>query len=86
MVKWVDSAEPADNADIEPADFPKPQTLTNIGYLVKEHSDYVVVAGAIKPDPAGTTYDYVIAIPRQSVVFVSDLRVDKKADGVGSSV
>jgi hypothetical protein len=73
IVEWLDSAEPADNSDIEPVDFPAPQIITNIGYLVHEHSEYVVIAGGIKPDPNGTTYDYVIAIPRVAVRALSDL-------------
>ena len=72
IVEWVDSCEPADNSDIEPADFPAPQIITNTGYLVSEHSDYVVLAGGIKPDVGGVTYDYVIAIPRVAIRNVQD--------------
>jgi hypothetical protein len=73
IVEWVDSAEPANNSDIEPADFPAPQSLTNTGYLVEEHDSYIVVAGAMKSDPSLTTYDYVIAIPRVAIRSIGDL-------------
>lgn len=73
IVEWLDSAEPADNSDIEPADFPAPQVITNTGYLVQEHSDYVVIAGGEKPDTNGTTYDYVIAIPRVAIRALNEL-------------
>jgi hypothetical protein len=73
IVEWTDSAEPASNSDVEPADFPAPQILTNTGYLVEEHDSYIVVAGAMKPDPSLTTYDYVIAIPRVALISMEDL-------------
>ena len=73
IVEWTDSAEPARNSDIEPADFPAPQEISNTGYLVEEHDSYIVVAGAIKPDPSLTTYDYVIAIPRVAIRSIGDL-------------
>lgn len=73
IVEWTDSAEPANNSDIEPAEFPAPQIITNLGYLVQEHDKYIVIAGAIKPDPSLTTYDYVIAIPRVAIRSIGDL-------------
>ena len=80
MVEWVDSAEPADNSDIEPTDFPAPQLLTNLGYLVENKSDYLVIAGARKPDPVQTSYDYVIAIPRVAILNMYNLVADSPFD------
>ena len=80
LVEWVDSGEPADNSDVEPQDFPEPQILCNLGYLVKQHSDYLTVAGARKPDVNGTTYDYVISIPREAVRNVYRLHADTSAE------
>lgn len=77
-VTWLDSAEPADNSDLELSELPSPQVLENVGYLLVEADDHIVLVGAVKPPMLGQmlpTYDYAIAIPRVSIQCVENLVV-----------
>ena len=71
LVRWVDSAEPIDNREIEYVELPRPQDIEQYGILLKSEPDHIVVAGAVKGE-AGTSgrdsYDYVIAIPTVAVL------------------
>lgn len=76
MVEWLDSCEPANNSDLEVADFPAPQVITSLGWLAKEEPDYIVVVSAIKVDDhVGISYDYAISIPRVSIMRVFDVEI-----------
>jgi len=65
VVFWIDSCEPISNAEVERHDVPEPQKITQCGFLIKETSEYVSIAGAVKEDPE--VYDYVITIPKFAV-------------------
>tara|TARA_Y100000589_G_scaffold222388_1_gene209925 strand:+ start:3223 stop:3519 length:297 start_codon:yes stop_codon:yes gene_type:complete len=71
FVDWVDSCEPADNSDIDVYDMPEPQRLFNVGFLLHDEEDHIVVAGGFKP--ALETFDYVIAIPRVAINAIRPL-------------
>ena len=64
-VEWIDSCEPADNAEIESHEIPELQTIIQVGYMIKETEISVSVAGAWKPELS--TFDYVITIPRVAI-------------------
>lgn len=66
ICEWIDSAEPADNAEVEASDFVEPQVIYQVGLLVQERSTYITIAGAFKPGPV-FTYDYTISIPRTAI-------------------
>ena len=76
FVDWLDSCEPADNAEINVYELPEPQRIFQSGFLVHEEEDYVVIAGGMKP--ALETWDYVIAIPRVSIVTIRDLELARE--------
>ena len=65
VVEWVDSCEPASNAEVEDHEIPEPQLIYQCGYLVKETERSISVAGAWKPELE--TYDYVITIPKFAI-------------------
>tara|TARA_R110001583_G_scaffold195502_2_gene374417 strand:+ start:3966 stop:4241 length:276 start_codon:yes stop_codon:yes gene_type:complete len=66
-IVWVDSCEPADNAELEyPAELPEIQRIIQVGHLVEETEDSVTVSGGWKPDLG--TLDYTICIPKQSII------------------
>ena len=73
VVHWLDSAEPMDNSEISEADIPEPQEIYQVGMLIREASEYITVAGGYKPDNAGHAYDFVISIPRVSVIKMTML-------------
>ena len=76
VCEWIDSCEPGDNADVLAEEFPEPQVITSLGWLARSEPDYIVVCGAIKRDcNVGTTYDYVITIPRVSIIRLEDMVV-----------
>lgn len=64
-VEWIDSCEPADNAEVEPHEIPEIQSIIQVGFLIKETDRSISIAGAWKPDL--DTFDYVITIPRCSI-------------------
>ena len=64
-VEWVDSCEPADNAEIERHEIPDVQTIIQVGFLIKETDRSVSVGGAWKPET--DTFDYVIMIPKFAI-------------------
>ena len=71
MVRWIDSCEPADNAEVELHDLPVPQDIEQYGMLLKCQPDHIVMAGAVKGSAGvhgSDTYDYVIAIPTVAVL------------------
>lgn len=71
MVRWIDSCEPQDNAEIELHELPVPQDIESYGVLLRSQPDHVVIAGAVKSVAGvvgGDTYDYVIAIPSVSIL------------------
>lgn len=63
LVEWVDSCEPDPNTDTD--EIPEPQTIYQAGFLVRERSEYITIAGAMKPELG--TMDYLISIPRSAV-------------------
>ena len=65
IVEWIDSCEPAVNAEVEPHEIPEPQYITQVGILIQETELSVSVAGASKEDPV--CFDYVITIPRVAI-------------------
>lgn len=66
-VVWVDSCEPMENEEIEiPAELPEVQVIVQVGFLLREDSESVTIAGGFKPDLARA--DYVITIPKRSIV------------------
>jgi len=71
-VEWVDSCEPADNAEIEKHEIPECQTIVQVGFLIKETKTSISVAGAWKPET--DTFDYVITIPRFAVTCLDILK------------
>lgn len=73
FVDWVDSCEPVNNSDIDIYDFPEPQRIFQVGFLVHDEDDYVVVAGALKPGLE--TFDYCIAIPRVAINAIRSLEM-----------
>ena len=75
FVDWVDSCEQTPNADLSVYEFPEPQRIFQAGFLVHEEDDYIVLAGGLKP--ASETFDYVIAIPRVSIVTIRDLDMSR---------
>ena len=75
-IVWVDSCEPADNAELEyPSELPGIQTIVQVGHLVSECEDSVTVSGGWKPELG--TLDYTICIPRCCILH---MRVLCKAD------
>ena len=70
-VEWIDSCEPADNAEISRGDIPEPQRIFQVGLLVKETKEYISIAGAWKPECK--TFDYVISIPRFAILSTLEL-------------
>ena len=81
-VTWLDSAEPMDNSDLEISELLSPQILENVGYLMIEAEDHIVLVGGIKPPMIGQmlpTYDYAIAIPRCSIQKVERLAIVHEA-------
>lgn len=64
-VEWIDSCEPAENAEVCSSDIPEPQKIFQVGLLVKETKKYISIAGAWKPECK--TFDYVITIPTFAV-------------------
>jgi len=72
VIRWIDSAEPSDNADVESHELPRPQDIEQYGILLRAAPDHIVVAGAVKTEAGGSdenaTYDYVIAIPTVAVL------------------
>ena len=74
-VVWVDSCEPADNAEVEyPAELPDIQTIIQVGHLVGESEESVTVAGGWKPDLS--CVDYAICIPKCCIL---QMRILSKA-------
>jgi len=67
-VSWVDSCEPKENSEIEVHDIPSPQLLSNVGFLIKEDEDYISLAGSHKKELL--TFDYVISIPRITIIRI----------------
>ena len=80
IVRWIDSCEPQDNADILLHELPKPQDIEQYGVLLRVEPDHIVVAGAMKGNPGHkeleTSYDYVIAIPTVAVLHWQPLTRD----------
>ena len=70
-VEWVDSCEPAVNSEVEEYDIPEPQTLYQVGHLIKTTDEYISVAGCHKPQCG--TFDYVITIPRIAIKKIRTL-------------
>ena len=70
-VEWIDSCEPADNAEIESHEIPELQVIIQVGYLIKETDISVSIAGAWKPELS--TFDYVITIPRVAIKSIDIL-------------
>ena len=71
-VVWVDSCEPADNAEVEyPAELPQIQTIVQVGHLVAEDEDSVTISGGWKPELG--TPDYTICIPRRCILHIRTL-------------
>tara|TARA_R100000655_G_scaffold2919_4_gene11127 strand:+ start:1130 stop:1438 length:309 start_codon:yes stop_codon:yes gene_type:complete len=71
VVRWIDSAEPQDNSELEYYELPKPQDIEQYGLLLRVEPDHIVIAGAVKSEAGSNgkdTYDYVIAIPTVSVL------------------
>lgn len=76
MVEWLDSCEPATNADLTSDDFPSPQIITSLGWIAKDHPDHIVVVSAVKVDDhVGQTYDYAISIPKVSIMRIFDVEI-----------
>ena len=71
-VEWIDSCEPADNAEVEMHEIPDCQKIVQVGFLVKESDASVSIAGAWKPEL--DTFDYVITIPRFAVRHIDILK------------
>lgn len=78
FVDWVDSCEPIPNAEISAYDLPQPQRIFQVGFLVQDDEDHVCVAGGLKPETE--TYDYVIAIPRCSIVAIRYLTINEETE------
>ena len=71
VVRWIDSAEPQDNSELEYYELPKPQDIEQYGLLLRVEPDHIVIAGAVKSEAGSNgkdTYDYVIAIPTVAVL------------------
>tara|TARA_R100000152_G_scaffold12097_1_gene5194 strand:+ start:465 stop:773 length:309 start_codon:yes stop_codon:yes gene_type:complete len=71
VVRWIDSAEPQENSELEYYELPKPQDIEQYGLLLKVEPDHIVIAGAVKSEAGCTgkdTYDYVIAIPTVAIL------------------
>jgi hypothetical protein len=70
MVVWIDSCEPAGNADLVMADIPEPQLIVSLGFLLREADEHISIAGNYKCPTYGKdddTWDYVTTIPRCSI-------------------
>jgi hypothetical protein len=74
FVDWVDSSEIIPNSDLSAYELPSPQRIFQAGFLIHDDEDHIVVAGGMKPDLE--TYDYVIAIPRCSIVAIRYLTIE----------
>ena len=77
LVEWLDSCEPADNAEVSLHDIPDPQMIYQCGFLVRETNESLSVAGAWKPECE--TFDYVITIPKFAVtklIKLSDVGIE----------
>ena len=48
-VTWLDSCEPGDNADLAIHEMPRPQLLYQVGFLLIDTPDHIVVASGVKP-------------------------------------
>jgi hypothetical protein len=73
-----------DNAEIGMDELPHPQIIEQVGFLLRpldpdkiKESDHVVVAGAFKPQLQ--VADYVISIPRSSILSITVLNNDLQA-------
>jgi hypothetical protein len=78
FVDWVDSCEPVPNAEITAYELPTPQRIFQAGFLVQDDEDHICVAGGLKPECE--TYDYVIAIPRCSIVAIRYLTINEETE------
>ena len=78
-VTWLDSCEPGDNADLAIHEMPRPQLLYQVGFLLIDTPDHIVVASGVKPalqGQADDSYDYAIAIPRCSIKEIHNLEIN----------
>ena len=86
LVRWIDSCEPQDNAEVEIFELPVPQDIESYGLLLRYNPDHIVIASAVKGS-AGTqgqdTYDYVIAIPTVSILHWQPLTKKEGLDVTG---
>lgn len=79
-VTWLDSCEPVDNADLALHEMPKPQLLFQVGFLLIDTPEHIVVASGVKPALQGQaedSYDYAIAIPRCSIKEINTLEISE---------
>lgn len=71
LVEWLDSCEPNPNSDVEEHELPEPQRLKNVGFEILESEEHLTIAGGTKPELK--TWDYVISIPKCSIVELREL-------------
>lgn len=64
QVRWIDSS--LQNGQVDRHDFPKPVTITSVGYVVREDAEHIVLAR----DDMGHDGDYrgLVAIPKLAVL------------------
>jgi len=80
-VVWVDSCEPADNAEIEEHEIPDVQQIVQCGLLARQTEESISIAGAWKPETR--CFDYVITIPRFAVKSMETLSTVGGASNLG---
>lgn len=63
VVRWIDSS--IQNGQVDKDDFPKPETITSVGFVVEDTNEYVVLSR----DDMAHEGDYrgLVAIPRVAV-------------------
>ena len=86
LVIWLDSCEPASNADLFIDDLPEPQMIYSLGFILRSEDRFITIAGNHKPPTEGKddhSWDYVTTIPKcsiQSIHHMEDPREQELQD------
>jgi hypothetical protein len=63
IIEWIDSS--IQNSEVGSSEFPKPVTILSVGFIVKEMSNYIVLA---RDDMGEGTFRGLLAIPKIVIV------------------
>jgi hypothetical protein len=65
IVHWIDSS--LQNDQVNKEDFPKPVTVTSVGFVIEENSEYLTLA---RDDMSDGEYRGLCCIPKVSILYV----------------